>query len=75
MLSELECIEDLVDWHFCADHESAFDAQEKISPLSMIRPVMALSPAKEMETWLIRSGLSPQANLPASRIGIYTDFS
>ena len=27
------------------------------------------------EMWLVHSGLSPQANLPASRIGLYTDFT
>ena len=30
---------------------------------------------KEWETWLLRSGISPDSGMPISRIGIYTDFT
>lgn len=32
-------------------------------------------PAQDLfQNWLLRTGHSPQAGLPASQIGIYTDF-
>ncbi len=30
---------------------------------------------REIEHWLLRAGLSPQASRPMSEIGIYTDFT
>ena len=30
---------------------------------------------REIEDWLLRSGLSPNANRSVSEIGIYTDFT
>ncbi len=32
------------------------------------------NPSQVFNAWLIRTGVSPEAGLPASRIGIYTDF-
>ncbi len=29
---------------------------------------------KELETWFIRAGISPNSSMPVNRIGIYTDF-
>ena len=30
---------------------------------------------KELEQWLLRTGLSPRSNLTANRTGLYTDFT
>ena len=30
---------------------------------------------KEMEHWLLWTGISPKAGMPVSQIGIYTDFT
>lgn len=47
--------------------------EKKIFPESQGQKV--LSAQKELNFWLIRMGISPEAGLPVSRIGIYTDFT
>lgn len=32
-------------------------------------------PFENFQNWLLRTGASPQASLPASQIGLYTDFN
>ncbi|GEM_PF-2842926 len=47
--------------------------ERRIFPESQEQKV--LSAQKELNFWLIRMGLAPEAGLPVSRIGIYTDFT
>ena len=77
MLNSLECLEDLMDWNSLVNPEpmSEVRVKERVCPFSVTGPALTLSAAQEMESWLIRSGLSPHANLPVSRIGLYTDFA
>ncbi|GEM_PF-3827557 len=77
MISQLDCLEDLMDWNSCTEIKSAPTARvgKSFFPVFMIESATTSPAGKEMDSWLIRSGLSPQASLAFSRIGIYTDFS
>ncbi len=76
MIDQLDCVETLENWCACLDSTPppAPRGRERILRIAIREPVVALLPSRELESWLIRSGLSPQANLPANRIGLYTDF-
>ena len=77
MLHLPECSEDLGMGLACVTvkRTPVLRTEKRDFPISILGPAMTLSPSKEMLSWLIRSRLSPQAHLPASRIGIYTDFA
>jgi|GEM_PF-7126596 len=46
---------------------------EKLQEANAI--VSSANRPRELETWLMRSGLSPESGLGVSRTGIYTDFT
>jgi hypothetical protein len=77
MLSQLEYFEGLAGWRSRVSSEqiSIAPASKRTFTLPRIEPAMALPAGIEMESWLIRSGLSPKASFPVSQIGLYTDFA
>ena len=70
------CSEDLENGCACVMMERTplLRTEKREFPISLLGSAMILGPSPEMELWLLRSGVSPRAHLPMSRIGIYTDF-
>ena len=47
----------------------------KSVPTFSFYPEIESRTAAEWDRWTIRTGMAAEANLPVSRIGIYTDFT
>lgn len=47
----------------------------KSAPVFSFYPEIENRTAAEWDRWTIRTGMAAEANLPVSRIGIYTDFT
>jgi hypothetical protein len=77
MISQLESVEDLVIWRHRTNIKpaSAIRVTKRVFSVPHRESAIASPVIQELASWLIRSGISPHANLPVSRIGIYTDFS
>lgn len=47
----------------------------RISRSEVGSPSNLENPWKELDQWLLWAGISPEAGMPVSHIGIYTDFT
>ncbi len=49
--------------------------RSEVNQLRQTQGIWDREKVREIERWLLRSGLSLDANRPMSEIGIYTDFT